>query len=135
MKVGTLKEIKNHEYRVGLTPNAAGAYISAGHTVLVEKGAGDGCGYTDDQYINAGAKIKPAAQDVWAEAEMIVKVKEPLKSEYGLLRENQIIYTYLHLAPDKPQVEALMAELNKGRRSGEEKGGETIENVEAAFAL
>jgi alanine dehydrogenase len=109
MKVGTLKEIKNHEYRVGLTPNAAGAYISAGHTVLVEKGAGDGCGYTDDQYINAGAKIKPAAQDVWAEAEMIVKVKEPLKSEYGLLRENQIIYTYLHLAPDKPQVEALMA--------------------------
>ena len=109
MKIGTIKEIKQHEYRVGLTPKAAGAYKNAGHTVIVEKGAGEGSGYTDDQYVAAGAKILPAAQDVWAEADMIVKVKEPLQSEYGLVRENQILYTYLHLAPDRPQTEALLA--------------------------
>ena len=109
MKVGTIKEIKKHEYRVGLTPNAAGAYKNAGHTVLVEKGAGEGSGYSDDQYMAAGARILPSAQDVWAEAEMIVKVKEPLQAEYGLIRENQILYTYLHLAPDRPQTDALMA--------------------------
>ncbi|MCL2762906.1 MAG: alanine dehydrogenase [Treponema sp.] len=108
MKIGTVKEIKNHEYRVGLTPNAAGAYKNAGHTVFVEKGAGEGCGYTDEQYVTAGAKILAAAKDVWAEAEMIVKVKEPLASEYGLIRENQILYTYLHLAPDRPQIDALI---------------------------
>ncbi|MDR0314163.1 MAG: alanine dehydrogenase [Treponema sp.] len=109
MKVGTVKEIKKHEYRVGLTPNAAQAYIKAGHTVFVEKGAGEGSGYTDEQYSAAGAKILPIAQDVWAEADMIVKVKEPLQSEYGLIRENQILYTYLHLAADRPQTEALLA--------------------------
>jgi len=108
MKIGTLKEIKNHEYRVGLTPNAASAYINAGHTVFVEKSAGEGCGYTDEQYTAIGVKILPKAADVWAEADMIIKVKEPLESEYGLLRENQILYTYLHLAPDRPQVEALI---------------------------
>ncbi|MCL2443349.1 MAG: alanine dehydrogenase, partial [Treponema sp.] len=108
MKVGTLKEIKKHEYRVGLTPNAVEAYKNAGHSVYVEKGAGEGAGYTDEQYMAAGAKILPTAQDVWAEAEMIVKVKEPLESEYGLIRENQILYTYLHLAPDRPQINALL---------------------------
>ncbi|MCL2801134.1 MAG: alanine dehydrogenase [Treponema sp.] len=108
MKIGTLKEIKNHEYRVGLTPNAASAYISAGHSVIVEKGAGEGCGYSDDQYAAIGAKILPKAEDVWKDAEMIIKVKEPLESEYSLLQENQILYTYLHLAPDRPQVEALI---------------------------
>jgi alanine dehydrogenase len=107
VKVGTLKEIKNHEYRVGLTPNAVVAYKNAGHTVFVEKGAGEGCGYTDAQYTSAGAKIT-AAEDVWAESEMIVKVKEPLDCEYRLVRENQIVYTYLHLAADKPQVDALL---------------------------
>jgi alanine dehydrogenase len=108
MKIGTIKEIKKHEYRVGLTPNAVEAYKNAGHSVIVEKGAGEGSGYADDQYTAAGAKILPAAQDVWAEAEMIVKVKEPLESEYGLIRENQILYTYLHLAPDRPQTDALV---------------------------
>jgi alanine dehydrogenase len=108
MKVGTPKEIKKHEYRVGLTPNAAEAYKNAGHTVFIEKGAGEGSGYTDEQYIKAGARILPAARDVWAEAEMIVKVKEPLEAEYGLIRENQILYTYLHLAPDRPQTDALL---------------------------
>ena len=109
MKVGTIKEIKKHEYRVGLTPNAAEAYNSAGHKVLVEKGAGEGSGYSDEQYVAAGAKILPSAQDVWAEADMIVKVKEPLEAEYKLIRENQILYTYLHLAADKPQTDALLA--------------------------
>jgi len=108
MKVGTVKEIKKHEYRVGLTPNAVGAYKNAGNTVFVEKGAGEGSGYTDDQYVAAGAKILPSSKDVWAEADMVVKVKEPLEAEYGLIRENQILYTYLHLAPDKPQTEALI---------------------------
>jgi alanine dehydrogenase len=108
MKVGTVKEVKKQEYRVGLTPNAVGAYSKAGHTVFVETSAGEGCGYTDDQYIAAGAKILSSAKDVWAQADMIVKVKEPLESEYGLIRENQILYTYLHLAPDRPQVDALL---------------------------
>ena len=108
MKIGTLKEIKIHEYRVGLTPNAAAAYSKAGHSVFVEKGAGEGCGYTDELYSAAGAKILPNAKDIWAQADMIVKVKEPLEKEYGLVRENQILYTYLHLAPDRPQVEALV---------------------------
>ena len=108
MKIGTLKEIKKHEYRVGLTPNAAEAYKNAGHTVYAEKGAGEGSGYTDDQYAAAGVKILAKAQDVWAEADMIVKVKEPLESEYGLIRKGQILYTYLHLAADRPQVDALI---------------------------
>ena len=108
MKVGTLKEIKKHEYRVGLTPNAVEAFRAAGHTVFVEQGAGEASGYSDGQYSAAGAKILPSAMDVWAEADMIVKVKEPLESEYPLVRENQILYTYLHLAPDRPQTEALL---------------------------
>ena len=108
MKVGTVKEIKKHEYRVGLTPNAVGAFKNAGNTVIVEKGAGEGSGYTDDQYIAAGAQILPTAREIWAEAEMVIKVKEPLEAEYSLIRENQILYTYLHLAPDKPQTEALL---------------------------
>jgi alanine dehydrogenase len=109
MKVGTIKEIKKHEYRIGLTPNAVQANKKAGHANVVEKGAGEGSGYTDEQYSAAGATILPKAQDVWAEADMIVKVKEPLQSEYGLIRENQILYTYLHLAADRPQTDALLA--------------------------
>jgi alanine dehydrogenase len=108
MKVGTIKEVKKHEYRVGLTPLAVQAYVSAGHSVFVETGAGEGSGYNDELYTKAGAKILPRAQDVWEQAEMIVKVKEPLESEYGLIRENQILYTYLHLAPDRPQTDALL---------------------------
>ena len=108
MKVGTVKEIKKHEYRVGLTPNAVEAYKNKGHEVFVEKGAGEGSGYTDNQYVAAGAKILPTAQDVWGEAEMIVKVKEVIQNEYSYIRENQILYTYLHLAPDRPQTDALL---------------------------
>jgi alanine dehydrogenase len=109
MKIGTIKEIKKHEYRVGLTPNAVEAHVNAGHSVLVEKGAGRGSGYADRHYIAVGAKIVPAARDVWAEADMIVKVKEPLKAEYGLIRENQILYAFLHLAANRPQTDALLA--------------------------
>ena len=108
MKIGTVKEIKIHEYRVGLTPNAAEAYRNAGHTVYVEKSAGEGSGYTDEQYIAKGATILQNREDVWAQADMIVKVKEPLEKEYSLVRENQILFTYLHLAPDRPQTEALI---------------------------
>jgi alanine dehydrogenase len=108
MIVGTLKEIKKHEYRVGMTPKAAETYKNAGHTVVVEKGAGEGSGYTDEHYKAAGAKILNSGSDVWAQADMIIKVKEPLESEYSLIRENQILYTYLHLAPDRPQTQALL---------------------------
>ena len=108
MIVGTVKEIKRHEYRVGLTPNAVKAYKNAGHKVLVEKDAGEGSAYPDKLYTEAGAEIVSSAKNVWAEAEMIVKVKEPLENEYNLIRENQILYTYLHLAPDRKQTEALI---------------------------
>ncbi|MCL2472637.1 MAG: alanine dehydrogenase [Treponema sp.] len=108
MIVGTVKEIKKHEYRVGLTPQMVRAYIGAGHTVLVEAGAGEGSGYSDGEYTAVGARILPDSRDVWAKAGMIAKVKEPLESEYSLIRENQILYTYLHLAPDRPQTEALL---------------------------
>jgi alanine dehydrogenase len=108
MKIGTVKELKKHEYRVGLTPKAAEAYINSRNIVFIESGAGEGAGFTDDQYTAVGAKVVPSNIDVWAEAEMIVKVKEPLECEYPLINENQILYTYLHLAPDRPQVEALI---------------------------
>ncbi|MDR2731216.1 MAG: alanine dehydrogenase [Treponema sp.] len=108
MKIGTVKEIKKHEYRAGITPKAVEAYVNTGNAVFVEKGTGEGSGFSDAEYITAGAKILPTRQDVWAEADMIVKVKEPLEDEYSLIRENQILYTYLHLAPDRPQTEALI---------------------------
>jgi alanine dehydrogenase len=108
MNIGTLKELKKHEYRVGLTPNSVEAYKKAGHTVFVETGAGEGSGYSDEEYAAKGAAILTTASDVWASADMIVKVKEPLASEYSLIRENQILYTYLHLAPDRAQTEALL---------------------------
>ena len=108
MKIGTVKELKIHEYRVGLTPKSTEAYIKAGNSVFVEKGAGEGSGFSDSEYAAAGAKILVNAADVWAEAEMMVKVKEPLDTEFSFIRENQIIYTYLHLAADRPQTEALL---------------------------
>ena len=108
MIVGVTKEIKNHEYRVGITPAAAKAYIDAGHRVLVQKGAGEGAGFIDEEYTAAGAEITREASDVWAGAEMIVKVKEPIEQEYQYLREGLVLYTYLHLAADKPLTDALL---------------------------
>ncbi|AEF86120.1 alanine dehydrogenase [Treponema primitia ZAS-2] len=108
MKVGTVTEIKKHEYRVGLTPKGVEAFVKHGHQVLVQKGAGEGSAFPDDLYKAAGAKIVDRAEDVFAESEMIVKVKEPLEAEYKLIREGQVLYTYLHLAPDRALTDALV---------------------------
>lgn len=108
MTIGTVKEIKRHEYRVGLTPDGARQFITHGHKVLIEKGAGEGSGYEDAAYIEAGARIVPSAADVFAECGMVVKVKEPLPEEYGLIREGQILYAYLHLAANKDLTDALV---------------------------
>ena len=98
MIVGVPKEIKTREYRVGMTPAIAKAYIGAGHTVLVEKSAGEGAGIPDSEYEKVGAKMIKTADEVWKRAEMIVKVKEPIEPEYARMQEGQIIYTYFHLA-------------------------------------
>ena len=109
MKIGCVKEIKNNEFRVGLTPDSVKTYVNAGHTVLMEKGAGLGSGFTDGEYAAAGAEIRPTAAEIWAEVDMMVKVKEPLPEEYGFFRENLILFTYLHLAADRPLTDALLA--------------------------
>src|SRR5437762_3880715 len=108
MIIGVPKEIKAQEHRVGLIPSTALMLTRKGHTVLVQKSAGIGSGYPDQAYIDAGAQIIDTAKKVYAQAEMIVKVKEPLKAEYGLLRKEQILFTYLHLAASKPLTEALL---------------------------
>ena len=108
MIVGSPKEIKTQEYRVGLTPNNVKDYISNGHSVIIESGAGLGSSFTDEEYIACGATIVPTGKDVWDKADMIVKVKEPLEAEYDLMRKDQIIYTYLHLAAEKPLTDALI---------------------------
>ncbi|WP_407185442.1 alanine dehydrogenase [Bradyrhizobium centrosematis] len=108
MKVGVPKEIKTHEYRVGLTPGAAREYVAAGHRVMMETNAGAGIGATDDDYRKAGATILTSAAEVFASSEMIVKVKEPQPSEWSQLREDHILFTYLHLAPDPDQAKGLM---------------------------
>lgn len=107
MRVGVPKEIKVHEYRVGLTPGAVREYVAAGHTVVVESNAGLGIGAGDGAYRRAGAVIVDSAAEVFATADMIVKVKEPQSSEWRQLREGQIIFTYLHLAPDPAQAKGL----------------------------
>jgi alanine dehydrogenase len=108
MKVGVPKEIKNNEFRVGLTPGSVREYAARGHDVLVETSAGAGIKATDADYEAAGAKIAPDAATVFEKSEMIVKVKEPQPVEYARLREGQILYTYLHLAPDPDQARGLM---------------------------
>ncbi len=108
MNVGLIKEIKVHEYRVGLTPDCVASYISAGHKVFVEKSAGLGAGFSDDEYVQKGAIIVEDKKKIFDESDMIVKVKEPLPQEYDFFREGQILYTYLHLAADRVQAEALL---------------------------
>ena len=100
MIVGLPKEIKDNEYRVGLTPAGVRALTDAGHTSLVEKDAGEGSGFEDTLYQRAGAEIVDSADEVWSKADMIVKVKEPIAPEYPRMREGQLLFTYLHLAPD-----------------------------------
>ncbi|WP_338467382.1 alanine dehydrogenase [Novosphingobium sp. ZN18A2] len=108
MRVGTVKEIKNHEYRVGLTPESVRELVAHGHEVWVETGAGLGIGATDSEYVVAGGTIQPDAKTVFDACEMIVKVKEPQPQERAMLREGQILYTYLHLAPDPEQTADLV---------------------------
>ncbi|EKD44989.1 MAG: hypothetical protein ACD_70C00129G0001, partial [uncultured bacterium] len=108
MKIGVPKEIKTEEYRVGMTPFSVHEAVSHGHHVMVEHGAGLGIGFGDESYREAGAAIGKSAKEVWEFAEMIVKVKEPQSSEFSFLRENLVLFTYLHLAPDAKQADALL---------------------------
>ncbi|MCE9786929.1 alanine dehydrogenase [Shewanella chilikensis] len=108
MIIGVPKEIKNHEYRVGMVPSSVRELTMHGHQVFIETNAGNGIGFTDQDYINAGASILDTAAEVFAKAEMIVKVKEPQAVERAMLRHDQILFTYLHLAPDLPQTEELV---------------------------
>ncbi len=108
MLVGLPKEIKDNEYRVGLTPAGVRALTDAGHKVIVERDAGTGSGFENELYQRAGAQIVDSADDVWGDAEMIVKVKEPIAPEYPRMKEGLLLFTYLHLAPDPKQTEALL---------------------------
>lgn len=109
MRIGVPKEIKVHEYRVGLTPPSVAELVAHGHELIVESGAGLGIDFADSEYVAAGARIVPTAQEVFAASDMIVKVKEPQLHECALLEPRHTLFTYLHLAADKPQAEALRA--------------------------
>jgi len=108
MLIGVPKEIKNHEYRVGLTPAGVRELVGAGHEVLIENNAGLAIGLTNEQYLQAGAKVSGSAQEVFAQSEMIIKVKEPQANECKMLRPGQLLFTYLHLAADQPQTDLLL---------------------------
>ncbi|MEO6588107.1 MAG: alanine dehydrogenase [Pyrinomonadaceae bacterium] len=108
MKIGLPKEIKDNEYRVGLTPAGVQALSDAGHELFVQKTAGEGSGFSNEQYVNAGAKMLETADEVWQTGDMIVKVKEPIAPEYPRMRENQLLFTYLHLAPELELTKQLM---------------------------
>ncbi|MEJ5293829.1 MAG: hypothetical protein WHT28_01160, partial [Fimbriimonadales bacterium] len=108
MVIGVPKEIKPDEYRVAMTPAGVEILVQHGHTVLVERGAGDGTGISDEEYAQAGAKLMDSAEAVWREAELIVKVKEPLPSEYSLVRPNQVIFTFFHFAASESLTRAMV---------------------------
>src|SRR5690242_17814288 len=108
MRVGVPKEVKNHEYRVALTPAGVTELVRSGHEVLVERSAGEGSSIPDGDYVAAGARIVDAADDVWADADLLLKVKEPIAEEYGRLRAGQTLFTYLHLAASKECTDALV---------------------------
>ena len=114
MNIGCVKEIKNNEFRVGLTPDNARAYVAAGHAVYIETGAGLGSGFADTEYAAAGATLLQDAKSVWDACDMMVKVKEPLPEEYSYFHEGMILYTYLHLAADREQTDALLTGKVKG---------------------
>lgn len=108
MRIAVPREIKNHEYRVALTPAGAHELTQRGHDVVVEAGAGLGSAITDEEYLAAGAKVLATADDVWAEGDLVLKVKEPIAEEYPRLRKGQVLFTYLHLAADRPLTQALL---------------------------
>lgn len=114
MIIGVPKEIKNNENRVGMTPGGAKAYVKAGHKVLIETNAGAGSGFTDAEYVAQGCEIYSDVKKLFADADMIIKVKEPLEAEYGLFKPGQILYTYLHLAPAPELTDALLKAKIKG---------------------
>jgi alanine dehydrogenase len=114
MKVGCVKEIKQHEYRVGLTPSDVKSYITRGHQVMIQKEAGASAGFEDADYVKAGAKVVTDRKQIFDKSEMIIKVKEPLPEEFDLFHENQILFTYLHLAADKRLTESLLKKGIKG---------------------
>ncbi len=109
MRVGIPTEIKNNEYRVAITPSGAAELVHRGHEVLIQSGAGDGSAISDADFKVAGAQIANSADEVWAEADLLLKVKEPIEPEYSKMREGQTLFTYLHLAASKPCTDALMA--------------------------
>ena len=109
MRVGVPREIKNHEYRVGLTPQSVRELTAQGHPVLVEREAGAGIGASDDEYRAAGAAVVDTAEEIYARAGLVVKVKEPQEAERKKLRSGQVLFTYLHLAPDREQAKDLVA--------------------------
>ena len=108
MIIGIPKEIKNNENRVGMTPAGVAELVKHGHTVYVQQSAGENSGFSDEKYLEAGAEILPAIEDVYATADMIVKVKEPIEPEYPLVREGQVVFTYFHFACDRELTEAMM---------------------------
>ncbi|NNM31709.1 MAG: alanine dehydrogenase [Gemmatimonadetes bacterium] len=108
MLIGVPKEIKNNEYRVALTPAGAEALIQAGHTVMIQSRAGQESGFTDDFYEGAGVRVVETAEEVWGEAEMIMKVKEPIEPEWPLIRKDQLLFTYFHFAASQPLTDALV---------------------------
>lgn len=114
MKIGCVKEIKNNEFRVGITPDNVKSYTNAGHVVYIEKGAGEGSCFTDEEYKAAGAILTDTAKEVWDACEMMIKVKEPLEEEYKYFHKDLILYTYLHLAADRPLTDALLKAGVKG---------------------
>ncbi len=114
MRIGCVKEIKNNEFRIGLTPDNVKNYVNAGHEVLIERDAGRGSGFLTEEYEKAGAVIVDEAREIWDRAEMMVKVKEPLKEEYACFHEGLILYTYLHLAAERELLDAMLASGVKG---------------------
>ena len=114
MKIGCVKEIKNNEFRVGITPDNVKSYTNAGHVVYIEKGAGEGSCFTDEEYKEAGAVLIDTAKEVWDTCEMMIKVTEPLEEEYKYFHKDLILYTYLHLAADRPLTDAMLKAGVKG---------------------
>src|SRR3712207_5671673 len=108
MKVGIPREVKNHEYRVAITPAGVNEFVRQGHDVVIEAGAGLGSSITDAEFQAAGAKILPTADEVWANADLVLKVKEPIAEEYHRMRAGQVLFTYLHLAASAECTDALI---------------------------
>ncbi|GAA1421508.1 alanine dehydrogenase [Catellatospora coxensis] len=129
MKVGIPREVKNHEYRVAITPAGVHEFVRNGHDVVIETGAGLGSSIIDEEYVAAGARILPTADEVWAEGELILKVKEPIAEEYHRMREGQVLFTYLHLAASKECTDALMTQKVTGIAY------ETVETADRALPL